>query len=427
MRSLYYLHSQPPLYNLFLGVVLKLFPQSWVGAAFALAYALCGLLLGLCLYRLLLCLRVAAPAAALASIVFVVMPASILYENYLFYTYPTALLLTASVLAFARMAEAFTLGRGLAFFGLLAALIYTRSLFQVEWFAVLLLFSLWVLRGHRRQVLLAAALPLLIVLALYAKNAVVFAQPATSSWLGLSLAKVSTMQLPQDERQRMVDAGELSPLALVKPFGGPDAYPDYAGRAPSTGVPVLDQRRKSNGHINFNYIAYIAIAQQYKRDALTVIGTHPALYLDTMGQAWREFFRPSSDYPFLQDNRARIEPWARIGNRYLAGQPRFPVQPGFSFAGWGTVGFAVLAAFAICALFGAGRLWRVCVHPRRASTATAVMALIWLNLAYVSVIGNALEIDENQRFRYVIDPLIVAMLTVVLWRLARTAYRRWGR
>lgn len=424
LHSLYYLHSQPPLYNLLLGIVLKLAPGGWASAAFASAYAVFGVLLSLCLYRLLARLGVGPLASLLATTLFLAMPASILYENYLFYTYPTALLLMASVLAFARMADAFTFARGLTFFGLLATLIYTRSLFQVEWFAVLLIFSVWVLPGHRRGVLLAAALPLLIVLLLYAKNAALFGQPATSSWLGISLAKVSTMQLPQAERERMVQMGELSRLALVKPFGGPDAYPRFTENAPVTGVPVLDRRRKADGSINFNYIAYIAIAQQYKRDALTVIKSRPGVYLHTMANAWREFFRPSSDYPFLQANRARIEPWTRIGNRYIAGQPRYPIDPGFAFAGWGTVGFAVLASFALCVLYGAGRLWSACVRPTRISAATATLALIWLDIAYVSVIGNAFEIDENQRFRFVIDPLIAATLTLIVWRLAGTAYRR---
>lgn len=424
LRSLYYLHSQPPLYNLFLGIVLKLSPGGWTDAAFASAYSLIGLLIGLCLYRLLARLGVGPLTSLLTTTLFLVMPASILYENYLFYTYPSALLLIASILAFARMVDAFSFIRGLAFFSVLAALIYTRSLFQVEWFAVLLIFSVWVLPGHRRGVLLAAALPLLIVLALYAKNAVLFGQPATSSWLGISLAKVSTMQLPQAEREHMVRNDELSRLALIKPFGGPDAYPRFTGNAPVTGEPVLDRRRKADGSINFNYIAYLAIAQQYKRDALTVIKTRPGVYLRTMANAWREFFRPSSDYPFLQANRARIEPWTRVGNRYIAGQPHYPPDPGFAFAGWETVGFAVLAGFALCVLYGAGRLWTACVRPARASAATATLALMWLDIVYVSVIGNAFEIDENQRFRFVIDPLIAVMLTLIVWRLAGAGCRR---
>ena len=42
LESLFYLHSQPPLFNLFLGVVLKLFPSAST-PAFHAVYLLAGL------------------------------------------------------------------------------------------------------------------------------------------------------------------------------------------------------------------------------------------------------------------------------------------------------------------------------------------------------------------------------------------------
>ena len=36
---------------------------------------------------------------------------------------------------------------------------------------------------------------------------------------------------------------------------------------------------------------------------------------------------------------------------------------------------------------------------------------------YVSVIGNAFEVDENQRFRFSVNPFIAAMLAVLAERV----------
>jgi len=38
LRTVFYLHSQPPLYNLFLGLGLKLFPQNYASAFAACQY-----------------------------------------------------------------------------------------------------------------------------------------------------------------------------------------------------------------------------------------------------------------------------------------------------------------------------------------------------------------------------------------------------
>src|SRR5262249_36950820 len=86
LQSLWYLHSQPPLFNGFLGVVAKLpGPQSPVLTA---SYLLFGLALTLVLYRLLIALGFSPWWAAGIAIVYAVLPQTVLVENWLFYDYP---------------------------------------------------------------------------------------------------------------------------------------------------------------------------------------------------------------------------------------------------------------------------------------------------------------------------------------------------
>lgn len=132
IRSLWHLHSQPPLFNLFLGVVLKVAPSS---AAHVFHAVYVGL--GLCLYFGLIVLMrrlgVRAVFAVPAATLFVVSPSFVLYEHFLFYTFPTAVLVLASVVALARFIERPSNRRAFAFCSLLLLLCFTKSTYQLPY------------------------------------------------------------------------------------------------------------------------------------------------------------------------------------------------------------------------------------------------------------------------------------------------------
>jgi hypothetical protein len=422
LLSVLYLHSQPPLYNLLVGALLQLCSDPAAAArAMDVLYAGLGLLLVLLMHRLMRHLGAGPGISLAAAALFSLSPAALLYENYAFYTHPAAVLLCLCAFLFHRTVSAFTPGRALALFAALAAMVYLRSLFQIAWFLALALLCAWALPKRRGTVALAALVPLLLVTALYAKNAAITGHFATSTWLGMSFAKLTTMQLAHPQRQAMVDAGALSPLALQAPFSAADAYPEYLASTPATGVAVLDRTRKSSGGINFNHAAYPAISRAYLKDAMVVLRRHPGVYLESLGVAHLMYFRPAADYPFLQHHRERIAPWVRGYNHAAAGQPVYVEEPTFELGGPGDVGYFVVAAFAVCVGFGGAAAWR-CLRGQRGPI-DAVLTFLWLNVLYVTVVGNALEMDENQRFRFLINPLLAVMLAVFITR-AGAAWRR---
>ncbi len=88
---------------------------------------------------------------------------------------------------------------------MLAVLVLTRSLFHPLWFLA------WaaVLVVHRRQadsrrVVAVSAVALLPILAVHVNNLRVAGSFTTSSSLGVSLAKITTFQLPEEERWALV-------------------------------------------------------------------------------------------------------------------------------------------------------------------------------------------------------------------------------
>ncbi len=97
-RSLFYFHSQPPLFNLFIGVILKLFPIHHINYhVFFLLYFSLGLIFALSLFLTMASLNVHVVLNLILTIIFISKPSTILYENWLMYTYPVSVLLCLSV------------------------------------------------------------------------------------------------------------------------------------------------------------------------------------------------------------------------------------------------------------------------------------------------------------------------------------------
>ena len=92
LQSLFYMHSQPPLFNLFLGAGLKLFPGNPL-PFYHYSFMILGLLFTVGLYSLMVRLKISKQISFILTVIFIVNPAFILYENLLFYTHPILVLL----------------------------------------------------------------------------------------------------------------------------------------------------------------------------------------------------------------------------------------------------------------------------------------------------------------------------------------------
>jgi len=42
------------------------------------------------------------------------------------------------------------------------------------------------------------------------------------------------------------------------------------------------------------------------------------------------------------------------------------------------------------------------------------LLFIWLNLLYVTIVGNAFELGENNRFRFIVDPFFLILLGLAM-------------
>jgi hypothetical protein len=428
LESVFYLHSQPPLYNLFLGVVLKLWGER-APAAFQLIQMLCGLGVLLGSFRLLERLGVRRPLAAILPLWLVTSPAFVAYENWLFYSLPLAFLLVVSALVLSWFLKSGNFGAGLAFFGCLSAIGASRSLFHLAWFATLAI-GLAALRPMlRRTILQTAAIPLLLLLSLYVKNQLVFGKFTLSTWVGMNLARLSVEELDPDTRAAQIAAGTLSEVSRVPAFGRAWQYPSGYFEVPAQfeSIPALARLDKFSEAPNYNHVGYIAISDRYLKDAWSVLRQHPGVYLASVAKAWEIYFRSCSSLKFLGvENRKVLASafdaydYACFGRVPWNGFPRTE-EGAADFSGvrylllW--LGLPLVFGFGVAVALGHAGRWLD-------ADGRVLSAFLCLNIAWVACVGNLLELGENNRFRFETDPLSLILLGLVIESAARRFFTR---
>lgn len=399
LRSLWYLHSQPPAFNLFLGIVLKVAgshaPIVFHAAFLAMGWALCAGVL-----RLTEMIGATRRVATAAAVVIAVSPSFVLYEHWLFYTLPEAALLVWMAVGAGSLARATTPTHALSFSATVALLCLTRSVYHVA-FAFAVLSAVVRAAPQAWRVLRCwSVVPAIAVLAVYVKNFLLFGTFATSSWMGMNVAKMTVGYLNIRDRVPLVEKGVLSSVSLIEPFSPVVDYPPSAVApiGPSE-VPAVASILKTNGLPNMNYGGLIGLSRIYQRDAGQVLRHAPTAYMYAVRDALWIYSWSATENDRLDPNRQRIVGWTRWWDRFV-----LQVSPGSSVA-W-TMVVANIAAIV-------GGLWFVL---RSAAPVDArVGALVaMLSIIYVALAGNLLETGENNRFRFATDPLTIALLAALI-------------
>jgi hypothetical protein len=412
-RSLFYLHIQPPLYNLFLGLVLKVGGDA-APVLFHGCYLACGLTLALCILMLQLRLGVSNRIAFVITALFTASPAFILYEHCLFYAFPVTAVMALSAFCFVEFLRTRKTWPIVLLAACLLALCGTWSLFHLAYLLCALGLLLRASTGSRRKVAIIAAVPLILVLSLYAKNYVLFGHFAPGTWMGMNFWRMTTGALNDEERRQLAASGVISEVSLIEPFSPLEDYPrEYRERRLGPDVPALTQTRKSTGWVNYNHQAYIPISEQYLRDDLRVLAARPRSYLRALMSSWLLYIRSAttSAAPGM-DNARNFPRFVEAYDYIFFGKKPFPKLE-FS-ARWFhnpngpclffLVGFPLLIAFAFWKMRRRLRPEPLPDHQR------FLLAYLLFNILYVALVGNSLEVGENNRFRFTTDPLYAVLL-----------------
>lgn len=251
LRTIWYLHAQPPLWNMILGTAAVLTDADPDGMAaifngLHIAVSLGSLLLVNAILRRL---DVSFALRAFAAALQIVMPSIIFYENYIFYQHVSYGLFTFFLwawLAFVQDGQARHAWYAMAALGLLA---WLWSVFHPVLIVLLILTVLLFARFRWRMFLPAALAGLLFAALPSLKNAYVFDNPSPSSWLGMNLNQTTFDWLPAEDQVACTfeHAWDNAAIAQIA-----EDVPD---------LKVLRAPRNEAGWANGNHISVIAFSK----------------------------------------------------------------------------------------------------------------------------------------------------------------------
>jgi hypothetical protein len=421
--SVWYLHSQPPLFNLYCGLILHL-PGGLQRTGAWVSFMAVGLVLVIATYLLLVELRVSATLALIVALAMVASPSNILYENWLFYAYPSAAALVLGGLFCARYLHTGKWLYGLGFFSCICVLALLDSLYQPIWVLAVLLLMAFIVRDRVRQLLTVAAIPVLLVTGWVVKDAFMFGTYSTSSWIGMNLADLTLVPAARSgQLHELVREGKLTPLALVGPWKEVSAYTPKFVPDDRMGVDALDDRFDTSGAANFNNIVYVRVSSLLLADDLRYIELEPGNYVHYVAIGAAVWLTPSDQYPFVYQNWLKIHPWVDGFDKVIGWQP--DEAPAATTALDAVLGRAPAASqisystvlVSAVALIGAPVfLW----FRRRnlGRNMVGMVVFLWGTIAYAYATSSLLDIAENNRLRFELGPFpLVLAIVVVLWSI----------
>jgi hypothetical protein len=427
LRSIWYLHSQPPLFNLFIGTILKAFPVH-SSVVFEMIYHFLGLVLTLSLYGIIKNISTNRWLAFIIALIFVISPAVLMFENFFFYDFPVMVILLIIALFFQKFVETNKTSYLLSFFFTAALLVLTRRVFHFIWFLVLTFVLLYFYRANWKRIFFASLVPLLLIVFWCGKNYYYFGKFDTSSWTGMGFFKTATYALGDTERKKMFDEGIVSKNIFYgsDPFQIPvvtSTVPGFSQKLLS--IPVLGSYTKKEGGLNFNHPSYIILSRQLMEEFLSIMKRRPAVYLKGTLVTSIIFFSPASGYFAASENNNAVDlnyPLVKkldiLFNKIVYGQP----------LAWGgerlqdylanllhikktqawrllSPGIFLVAVYLISILYGLRIMFQKNASSIYGNAVYLMVVFLVINILYVSAVGILAEAGENQRHRFMIEPL----------------------
>jgi len=422
-RTLWYLHSQPPLFNLLIGLALRLGDTGFLWAMWLL---FAGVTLGgiLAVHALVRDLA-GRPGWALAAAAWLcVSPAVLLFSQKLYYDGLVPWLVAMAVWGLHAGATRRSAGWMAFGFAMLVATVLLRSMIHPVVFAAVVAIYVAASAGQRVRVLAAAALPAALLAAVMLKNLAVFGTTALSSWPALNLVGQMVDQMPVAQRDAMIRRGELSHYAVLPGFAYPDQYLKLVPPTPPTGEPSLDDLRKSTGEANWNHRLFLQLAEPRMRDAMAGLAAAPGPFAAITVHAVYHFHRPPSEFKGLDVNRRRIAGWDRLANATVGLQPAAWAgaadDPARTQAPAMQLSLAALAqslAFGGFVLLVAARLLAVLRARRWPSPTDATLTVTAMLGGFVILVSNLADVWENNRAHYDIGSVMLVGALVFAARL----------
>lgn len=412
--SLFHLHSQPPLFNLFLGLVLKISPDPAV--SYELLFKTAGLIMPVFLFSILSMLGIKRLIAFLVTLVFMFNPTLFLYENLLYFTHFEAFFILSAIFFLLRWSTYSNTREIIFFFLSLLCLGMIRSLFHPVFFLcliiLLVIFMHYNHRKHLAKVFVYASLCVLIPFALLcAKNLVVYDFFGTSSWTGMHLwVKANTYS--SEQLEEFEKDGLVSPLGVkaeLDVFKSIDNYfNDKELRDLACTHPADCNILRSSGKPNCNHKGFVTLSKQLAEDAFSLVRMDPkAFAFYTLGSYSLTLWHSSdSVHALFEDNMQilnRLEGFYRylhfgfLGVKNRHSDPRIWIRT--IVVSLFLMFFYVLTIFHLYKREG----------PMPFATKAACFFCLMIHV-YAIAVSSFIEFGENNRYRFPVDAAFLILM-----------------
>ena len=421
LHGLYYLHTQPPLFNLFLGVLLKLNPYLSINFILPVINFCLGLFIALGSYKLLKILDASKSLAFVGALAVMFFPSLVQSERWLNYFSPLAALMLTGALLVYYFVKTRRLKYFSWFFLLMTVMVLTWGFFHLLFWllslmvlAIVLIYELKL--PEKKKYFLVMGVFFLLSGGIYLRNYQMYGIFTSSTWQGMDLAD-TLKYVKTAELQKMIDKKIITPLALIPRFSAPEVYYAYYHLIPKTGNDVVDSLYKSTGSINYNNWIYPIASKEYQKNSLKIIEHYPLRYLTSAANEayiFFGFFQYRNFNDFQSWGSVRVH--SRLDRTFLY-ITAFPVP------------LAMLSLFSLVIYWLVKKI-KAGVDFKYASpqqqAVYALMIFMFFAIVYVFCMSLVAEEGEANFFRIPIDPLFVSLAVLSLAGLLRPWLSRFG-
>ena len=432
LQSIFYLHCQPPLFNLFLGIILKVFPENYA-LVFNVIYLLCGIIFAGAIYTLMLRMKVYKSVAMFLTITFMISPAVILYEKWLYYSYPIATLLVLTALFLNKYAVSNDRRFSVLFFSCLGMIVLINSTFHLFWFVLIGVVLVFFKRGYSKSIILSGLIPLLIIIGVYTKNYFISGSFGTSStWFGVQVAAMIIPNLNKHQQELFLKDQSITHTMLGEdPTQQQMESVSNQALKKTTKIPILDLVSKPSipQMPNFNSLIILGISKLYLKEALYVLKQDLRLYVIGVIRSCLIYFFPGpTDVRF--DNRKVIAPYENIYNFMFFHLNRINSNELYTAKLFQThlwnlnrdffssICFALVIGYYILLIIFCCKFIKNLFNSNK-NHRFLTMLFIFINIIYVSLISILLGYWATNRYRFSIDAFYLIIFGVFLTHLIK--------
>jgi hypothetical protein len=343
-------------------------------------------------------LRFIIPASTLPlaiSLIYVLSPATMLFENELFYTTFVSMLLLTAVYFIVRFNQRGTWSNSLGVFGALMLVCLTRSMYHLLWMLVIVMLLLFIWRKQQefKKILIVALLSVSAVGGWYLKNMVIFDTFAASSWMGINFSRIVFHNATKEDAGNIASVAPFMPISYYKNFISGDYKKKYAG----INDRILLMETKNGRFLNMNNAGYLEVSKKYLDACKIEIAQHPATYIKNAITSFIIFFTPASSYFKVAENADRIKYY----------DAAYSLNPSYFFKD----DYHKKQSLVIAAL--PKFLWYLLTFFLLVKTGVrnwanpGVNIFICLTILFSLTAGSLFDYGENMRFRYEVEPLFL--------------------